>query len=58
VTKYLKAILDALMTQTGQLTDRQVHYRLVAKGFYDNTKSSYNHLTKVLKDARIDGLIP
>ena len=58
MTKYLDAILDVLNTQTGQLTDRQIHYRLVAKGFYPNTKSSYNHLTRVLKDARIDGLIP
>jgi hypothetical protein len=58
MTKYLNAILDVLNTQTGQLTDRQIHYRLVAKGFYANTKSSYNHLTKVVKDGRIDGLIP
>ena len=58
MTKYLDAILDVLNTQSGQLTDRQIHYRLVAKGFYANTKSSYNHLTKVVKDARIDGAIP
>jgi len=58
VSKYLEAILNVLSTQTGELTDRQIHYRLVAKGFYANTKSSYNHLTKVVKDGRIDGLIP
>jgi hypothetical protein len=58
LTKYLAAILDVLKTQTGQLTDRQIHYRLVAKGFYPNNRSSYNHLTKVLKDERISGAIP
>jgi 5S rRNA maturation endonuclease (ribonuclease M5) len=58
MTKYLEAILEVLKTQTGQLTDRQIHYRLVAKGFYANTRSSYNHLTKVLKDERINGAIP
>ena len=58
MTKYLDAILDVLNTQLGQLTDRQIHYRLVAKGFYANTRSSYNHLTKVVKDGRIDGSIP
>lgn len=58
MTKYLDAIMDVLRTQTGQLTDRQIHYRLVAKGFYPNNRSSYNHLTKVLKDERISGAIP
>lgn len=58
MTKYLKAILEVLRTQTGVLTDRQIHYRLVAKGFYPNTKSSYNHLTRVLKEGRINGAIP
>ena len=58
MTKYLAAILDVLRTQSGQLTDRQIHYRLVAKGFYANTKSCYNHLTKVLKDERIRGSVP
>jgi len=58
MTKFLPAILDVLNTQTGQLTDRQIHYRLVAKGFYANIKGNYDYLTKVLKDARIDGLIP
>jgi hypothetical protein len=58
MTKYLKAILEVLGTQTGVLTDRQIHYRLVAKGFYPNTKSSYNHLTSVLKEGRISGAIP
>ena len=58
MTKYLAAIMDVLQTQTGQLTDRQIHYRLVAKGFYANTRSSYNHLTKVLKDERISGRLP
>lgn len=58
MTKYLAAILDVLKTQTGQLTDRQIHYRLVAKGFYANTRSSYNHLTKILKNERINGSVP
>jgi hypothetical protein len=58
LTKYLDAILEVLNTQTGQLTDRQIHYRLVAKGFYANTRSCYNHLTKVLKDERITGRVP
>jgi len=58
MNKYLNAILEVLNTQSGQLTDRQIHYRLVAKGFSANTRSSYNYLTKIVKDARIDGLIP
>ncbi len=40
------------------LTLRQIYYRLVAAGDIDNTRSSYNLLSKLVKWMRIDERIP
>jgi hypothetical protein len=40
------------------LTLRQVYYQLVGKGLIENVRSQYIALSRVLKQARIDGLIP
>lgn len=39
------------------LTLRQIYYQLVGKGYIVNKKSQYIYLSKLLKYARIDGLI-
>lgn len=40
------------------LTLRQVYYQLVGKGLIENVRSQYIALSRVLKQARIDGFIP
>jgi hypothetical protein len=40
------------------LTLRQVYYQLVAKGIIENSLSMYGEITRLLRDARIDGFIP
>ena len=40
------------------LTLRQIYYRLVASGVIANTRSKYNDLSKVIKQMRLDGLMP
>ncbi len=40
------------------LTLRQIYYRLVAAGFIANTRSKYNDLSKVIKQMRLDGMLP
>lgn len=39
------------------LTLRQIHYQLVGKGYIENTHSTYSGLSKIIKWARLDGLI-
>jgi hypothetical protein len=56
--KYLPAILEVLNEQKGVLTDRQIFYRLVSKGFFSNALTHYVQLCKVIKQGRINGLIP
>lgn len=50
----VKEILEELVSYK-PLTLRQVYYRLVGKGYIDNTNSQYVMLSKLLKWARIDG---
>jgi len=40
------------------LTLRQIYYRLVAAGIVANTRSKYNDLSKVIKQMRLDGMLP
>jgi len=40
------------------LTLRQVYYRLVAAGVIANTRSKYNDLSKVIKQMRLDAMLP
>ncbi len=40
------------------LTLRQIYYRLVAGGRLENTRSRYNDLSKLIKQMRIDGMLP
>lgn len=40
------------------LTLRQVYYRLVAAQVIENTKSKYNDLSKVIKQMRLDKMLP
>lgn len=54
---WIRAILDELKDYL-PVTLRQIHYQLVGKGLMDNTTSEYTMLSKRLKYARIDGLIP
>lgn len=45
------------LEQYKPLTLRQIYYQLVGKGYIDNNISQYNMLSKLLKQARIDGKI-
>jgi len=54
---WIRVILDELKDYL-PVTLRQIHYQLVSKGLMDNTTSEYTMLSKRLKYARIDGLIP
>ena len=56
--KYLPFILQVLQEQPGELTDRQVFYRLVSKGLIANATATYNQVCGVSKRGRIDGSIP
>jgi len=40
------------------LTLRQIYYRLVAAGIIANTRSRYNDLSKVIKQMRLDAMLP
>jgi len=40
------------------LTLRQIYYRLVAAGDIANTRSRYNDLSKVIKQMRLDAMLP
>lgn len=40
------------------LTLRQIYYRLVAAGIIANTRSKYNDLSKLIKQMRLDGMLP
>ena len=40
------------------LTLRQIYYRLVAAGIVANTRSKYNDLSKLIKQMRLDGIMP
>ncbi len=46
------------LAQYRPLTLRQVYYQLVGKGYIKNNKSQYGMLSKLLKNARINGYIP
>jgi len=39
------------------LTLRQVHYQAVSKGLRNNTRSTYNDLSKLVKQMRLDGYL-
>jgi hypothetical protein len=51
-----KEVIEELK-QYKPLTLRQIYYQLVGKGYIDNNPSQYIYLSKLLKFARIDGLI-
>ncbi len=51
----VEAVNKILSEYNFPLTIRQIHYRLVSSGFYPNTRSSYNGLSKTLVKAREDG---
>ena len=40
------------------LTLRQIYYRLVAAGHIENTRSKYNDLSKLIKNMRLDEILP
>lgn len=51
------SITDGL-TEYYPLTLRQVYYQLVAKNLIKNTRSRYNMLSTLVKQMRLDGLLP
>lgn len=51
------AILNELKAYR-PLTLRQVYYQLVGKGYIENKVSEYGMLSRLLKQARLDGYIP
>jgi len=51
-----KEVIEEL-SQYKPLTLRQIYYQLVGKGYIENNKSQYIYLSKLLKFARINGLI-
>lgn len=55
--RYLPAVLKVLEEQPGQLTDRQIFYRLVSKGIIPNSVATYNQVCCTLKRSRVDGSI-
>lgn len=55
--KQVQEVVEELR-QYWALTLRQIYYQLVAKGYIENNKSSYNALSKLVKWMRIDGRIP
>ena len=59
-TEYLakvQAVLDDLREYL-PVTLRQVYYQLVAAGEIENDKGQYNKLSRVLTQARLDGIVP
>lgn len=56
LNKVLNIILE--LEEFKPLTLRQIYYQLVGSGFIENSVSQYGMLSKLLKHARIDGLIP
>jgi len=56
--KILKAVQNVISSYTQKLTLRQIYYRLVSKLVIKNTISQYKYLSRILEDARKDGLIP
>ena len=55
--KQVQHVLQQLR-QYWPLTLRQVYYQLVAAEYIENRQSQYQALSKLLKQARIEGLIP
>ena len=55
---------DEIMAVVNSLSDywpltlRQIYYRLVAAGIIPNTRSKYNDLSKVIKQMRLDSMLP
>lgn len=49
------AIAEEYAEQNLNLTLRQMHYQLVARGYAPNTQQQYNSLSGLLNDARMDG---
>lgn len=48
----------ALARKVGQISLRTLHYNLVSREIIPNTRSAYNKLSTVVRDARKDGSIP
>lgn len=46
------------LTEYWPLTLRQIYYQLVAKNLIKNTKSQYTMLSTLIKQMRLDGLLP
>ena len=55
--RYLPAIKQILKEQPGQMTDRQIFYRLVSKGIISNSVATYNQVCRILKESRINGSV-
>lgn len=55
--KYLPAIQKVLEEQKGELTDRQIFYRLVSKGIIANSTATYNQVCHILKVSRVNGTV-
>ncbi len=53
----LNDIVEDYIAQGYVLTVRQLYYQMVARGHIENTERSYKHITGVVNDARLSGLI-
>jgi hypothetical protein len=54
----IKTVKKIISEYTIRLTLRQIFYRLVSKHKMENTTNEYKYLSRILVDARYDGLIP
>ena len=50
-------IIEEYFAQGFDLTLRQLYYQMVARGYIENNKRSYDNLGNVIRDARLAGLI-
>jgi hypothetical protein len=53
----VRAVVDEL-EDYWPLTLRQIYYRIVAAGHIENTRSRYNDLSKLIKQMRVDDMLP
>ncbi|MEQ8653273.1 MAG: hypothetical protein RIC87_12490 [Kiloniellales bacterium] len=51
------SIIDSYLAQGFVLTLRQLYYQFVARDLMENAKKSYEHLGRVVSDARLAGMI-
>lgn len=53
----VNSVIEEYTKQGYELTLRQAYYQLVARGFIENSAKSYDRLTDLVKEARLQGLI-